>query len=100
MLSLNYFRTYDLGTVVAYPFTAGPILSGGYVVSTGNTYTINGATFTDVAQVARRVQTDKIFTDTFYINAEAGIVRMVQYQQADTTVTLKVFDLQRRNLLR
>lgn len=102
MLSRNYFQTYALGAVVTYPFTTttGSLPTGATVLSTGGTYTVNGEVFNDVAVITSRVQLNYLYTDTFYINADAGIIKINEHWDVDTPILHRVWELQRRNILR
>ena len=99
-LSRNYLQTYALGTTINYPFAVGIIKSGGYVQSVDNTYTINGQTFTGLAEVVRTILTPDVYIDTFYINAEVGIVQIKEYRKLAGVESNKVLALQKWNVVR
>jgi hypothetical protein len=100
VLSQNYLRTYALETVVPYPFHTGLLPAGGEVLETGLTYIINGHTFTGVARIAKTVKTADVYADTFYMNADAGIIKLVESRLSNSIVTTKILELQRWNILR
>ena len=100
MLSRNYVQTFALGATVTYPFKPGPIISGGYVLGVNSSYSVNGQTFADIAEITRSIQYPIIQTDTFYMNADVGIIKIIEYQKIDTTVVNRVWELQRWNIVR